>query len=149
MLPTIAEVFQHQDFGAVRTLIKNGEPLFVAKDVCKCLDIKNHSHALRRIDKEDIMKLRIETNGGKQIISFVNESGLYQLIFMSRKSKAKKLVKWVTYEVLPSIRKTGKYKITNGFREEDLPKIEKMIREWSEHIDKCLYHMLAEGEARK
>jgi prophage antirepressor-like protein len=82
---------------------------FVAKDVCEILEIKNSRMALHRLDDEEKGVSTIDTPGGKQPLSIVNESGLYELIFNSRKTEAKFFKKWVKQEVLPSIRKTGQY----------------------------------------
>lgn len=93
----------------IRTEIKDGEPWFVAKDVCLALNIVNHNDAISRLDDDERGVATTDTLGGKQSISVVNESGLYNLIFQSRKAEARVFRKWVTNEVLPSIRKTGRY----------------------------------------
>lgn len=95
----------------VRTVIRDGEPWFVAKDVCDVLDIVDSAVALRGLDEDEKGKCIVPTLGGNQTMLTVNESGLYALIFKSRKPEAKAFRKWVTSEVLPSIRKTGKYSV--------------------------------------
>jgi prophage antirepressor-like protein len=95
----------------LRTVVKDGEPWFVAADVCEVLEIKNSRDAVSRLDDEEKDGVGItDSIGRNQIITIVNESGLYSLIFTSRKEEAKKFKKWVTSDVLPSIRKTGQYK---------------------------------------
>lgn len=93
----------------VRMVIHNNEPFFVAKDVCDILEITNSRMALQRLDETEKGVSSIDTPGGKQSMSVINESGLYELIFASRKLEAKMFKKWVKKEVLPSIRKHGAY----------------------------------------
>ena len=87
----------------------NGETWWVAKDVCKILGIANHRDALSSLEPDEKGVGTTDTLGGQQQVHLVNESGLYALIFKSRKEEAKRFRKWVTSEVLPSIRKTGSY----------------------------------------
>lgn len=94
----------------VRVLGTIVNPLFVALDICKALGFTNHRKAISdHVDPEDISKMEITTNGGKQEVNCVNESGMYALIFGSKLPRAKRFKKWVTSEVLPAIRKTGQY----------------------------------------
>lgn len=93
----------------LRTVLLNDEPWFVAKDVCNILQINNSRDALSRLDADEKGVATTDTLGGKQQLSVVNESGLYELIFASRKLEAKMFKKWVKQEVLPSIRKHGMY----------------------------------------
>jgi prophage antirepressor-like protein len=94
----------------VRTINQNDEPWFVAKDVCEILEIKNNRDAVGRLDSDEKDTVgSTDTMGRRQVLSIVNESGLYELIFSSRKPEAKLFKKWVKQEVLPSIRKTGQY----------------------------------------
>lgn len=87
-------------------------PLFVAKDVCDSLGFKNPRDAIaRHVDAEDLTKLSVDTGYGVKDMLAVNESGLYALIFGSKLDSAKKFKRWVTSEVLPSIRKTGTYTV--------------------------------------
>lgn len=93
---------------------ENGNPWFVAKDLCDVLEHSNHSKALSDlVDDEDRMKLSIPTKGGNQKLVLVNESGMYSLIFGSRLQSAKVFKRWVTKDVLPTIRKTGSYSFAN------------------------------------
>lgn len=105
--------FQFNDH-KVRTVTgPDGEPWFVAKDVCGVLGLANSSQALTRLPSDSKGVISNDTLGGTQEFRTVNESGLYDLIFDSRKPEAKAFRHWVTSEVLPSIRKTGKYETTN------------------------------------
>lgn len=99
-------VFQFES-NEVRIVIKSGEPWFVATDVCKALDLVQTHRAIAALDDDEKGRHSMTTLGGKQEMSIINESGLYALILRSRKPEARKFAKWVTSEVLPSIRKTG------------------------------------------
>jgi anti-repressor protein len=94
----------------VRIIDINGNPWFVAKDICMVLGIKNPSDSLKTLDEEERARFNLGRQGKTNII---NESGLYNFVLQSRKPEAKKFKKWVTSEVLPSIRKTGEYSISN------------------------------------
>ena len=87
------------------------DPWWVATDICSVLEIKNTRNAYARLDEEEKDVRKVDTLGGKQDVICVNESGLYSLIFVSRKPQAKRFKKWVTSNVLPNIRKTGSYAI--------------------------------------
>jgi prophage antirepressor-like protein len=91
---------------------ENGEPLFVAVDICEALTIGNSRMALDRLDDDEKGVSSIDTLGGAQEMSVINESGLYSLILGSRKPEAKRFKRWVTHEVLPTIRKTGTYAVS-------------------------------------
>lgn len=99
----------------VRTVIRDGEPWFVAKDVCDILELTNPTMALESLDADERGSLRITEGtsslGGNPNVNIISESGLYALIFKSRKPEAKAFRKWVTSEVLPTIRKTGRYEM--------------------------------------
>lgn len=106
---TSNQVFNFGDY-QVRTVIKEGEPWFVAKDVCDVLDIQNTTQATGRLDEDE----RSKFNAGRQgMTNIINESGLYSLILASRKPEAKAFKKWVTSEVLPTIRKQGKFSLSD------------------------------------
>lgn len=94
---------------SIRVEVVNGEPWFVAKDVCDALTIGNNRDAVSRLDDDEKATSVLPTQFGDKEMWIVNESGLYSLIFQSRKPEARKFRKWVTSEILPSIRKTGKY----------------------------------------
>ncbi|PGW89938.1 BRO family protein [Bacillus cereus] len=100
------QVFNNEELGQVRTVVKDEDVWFVAKDVCEVLEIKNTTQAMQKLDPEERTMFNIGRQGETNII---NESGLYSLIMTSRKPQAKAFKKWVTSEVLPSIRKHGAY----------------------------------------
>lgn len=112
-------VFDNADFGEVRTVVIDGEPWFVGKDVAECLGYKNTKDALgKHVDSEDkIMGSQnatpsvVDKLGRRQYPTFVNESGLYALIFGSKLEKAREFKRWVTSEVLPTLRETGHYEV--------------------------------------
>ena len=91
----------------VRTVMKDGNPWWVLKDVCSVLEIGNSRDVMARLDSDEKGVDIIDTPGGKQEVSIINESGLYSVILVSRKPEAKKFKRWVTHEVLPSIRRHG------------------------------------------
>lgn len=106
---SIPASFSFESF-SVRTLGTPELPLFVANDVCSVLGFGNGRQAIAsHVDPEDLIKSEIETAGGRQVVNCVNESGLYALIFGSKLESAKRFKRWVTSEVLPAIRKTGRY----------------------------------------
>ena len=107
------KIFQSPEFGAIRTM-RNGqdEPMFCAKDVCSVLGYMNGRDAVKNhVEPEDVEKIYTPTNGGKQRMLYVNESGLYALVLFSRLECARRFKHWVTSEVLPSIRKQGGYMV--------------------------------------
>lgn len=100
------QVFNNNNFGELRTIEKDGEIWFVAKDVCDALELTNPTMALGRLEDDERAKFNLGRQGNANI---VNEYGLYSLVLASRKPEAKSFKRWVTHEVLPSIRKTGQY----------------------------------------
>jgi BRO family, N-terminal domain len=94
---------------SVRNVVKDGQAWFVAADVCAVLEHPNPRQVISRLDDDEKGVLNVDTLGGAQEMNVVNESGVYNLIFTSRKPQAKAFRRWVTDEVLPSIRKTGRY----------------------------------------
>ena len=102
------QLFQKEEFGTIRTVVIDGEPWFIAADVCKILDIKNTTDALKK-GLEDFEKARLNLGlqGGETNV--ISESGFYTLVLRSRKKIAQPFRIWVTKDVLPTIRKTGKY----------------------------------------
>jgi anti-repressor protein len=106
------QIFKNPKFGELRTTIKDGEPWFAATDVCTALEVGNPSQALARLDTDERFTTLISNEGaasGKSQMSFVSEAGLYSLALSSRKPQAKPFKRWVTHEVIPSIRKHGAY----------------------------------------
>lgn len=105
-------VFTNEEFGEVRTLIIEGEPWFVGRDVADILGYRNGSRDINRhVDEEDKRKIMLFDGKQDKETIIINESGLYSLILSSKMPNAKKFKRWVTKEVLPSIRKTGGYKV--------------------------------------
>lgn len=100
------QIFNSEEFGEIRTITKDNEPMFCLADVCKALDIKNATDVAKRLDDDERTRLNLGRQGET---NFVTESGLYAVILRSDKPNAKKFRKWITGEVLPSIRKTGSY----------------------------------------
>lgn len=96
---------------AVRVVLRDGEPWFVAADVCRVLEIGNPTDVVNRLDDDEKGVDSIDTLGGQQKARIISESGLYAVIFTSRKEAAKRFRKWVTSEVLPSIRRSGRYEL--------------------------------------
>lgn len=105
------QLFRKEEFGTIRTVILNGEPWFVAKDVCDILGTTNPTMAMEGLEDFERAKFNLGRQGEANIIS---ESGFYTLVLRSRKTIAKPFRIWVTSEVLPSIRKTGKYTATSN-----------------------------------
>lgn len=104
------KLFENEEFGKVRVLEIENEPWFVAKDICDILELSNPSVALKNLDEDERTKFNLGRQGNTNLI---NESGLYALVVRSRKPEAKKFRKWITSEVLPSIRKHGVYMTDN------------------------------------
>lgn len=101
------QIFNNEEFGEVRTITKDDEPMFCLIDICKALEIKNATDVAKRLDEDELTRLNLGSRAGET--NFITESGLYAVILRSDKPNAKKFRKWVTSEVLPSIRKNGGY----------------------------------------
>lgn len=106
---TDLQIFKNDRFGQVRIIPVDGELMFVAKDVCDCLEITKHRDAISRLDPDERGSVKLDTLGGKQDIAAINEYGLYSLVLSSRKPEAKEFKRWITHDVIPAIRKTGSY----------------------------------------
>lgn len=109
-------VFDSEQFGRMRSVLIEDEPWFVAADVCRALDISNVSDALKRLDADEKMTIdstdgHSGSRGGAQFLNIINEPGLYSLVLGSRKPEARDFKRWITHEVIPSIRKTGAYAV--------------------------------------
>lgn len=100
------QIYEHEQFGKIRTLTKDGDIWFVATDICDALDIKNTTDAVKRLDDDERSRFNLGRQG---MTNCVNEYGLYNLILASRKPEAKTFKRWITHEVLPDIRKHGAY----------------------------------------
>ena len=106
------QIFNNEEFGSVRTITKNNEPMFCLADICKALEINNASQLKTRLKEDGVITNEVIDNlGRKQNAAFINESNLYKVIFQSRKPSAERFTDWVTDEVIPSIRKTGSYAV--------------------------------------
>lgn len=106
------KIFENNEFGEMRAILdENGEPWFVASDVCKSLEIKNTTDALKRLDEDEKSRFNLGLPGGATNV--VNEYGLYNLILASRKKEAKHFRRWITHEVIPAIRKDGGYMLVD------------------------------------
>lgn len=122
--------FDNEQFGTVRVLQEGGELFFCAADLCRALGYSNHRDAVtRHVDEGDVVKRDTPTSSGVQSITYMNESGLYALIFGSKLETAKSFKKWVTSEVLPSIRKNGEYQIAKSIPNAEKVKVELMFIE--------------------
>lgn len=104
------QIFNSDEFGEIRTVTKNNEPMFCLADVCKALEITHVTDVKKRMKKDGVGTAEvIDSMGRKQKATFINEANLYKVIFQSRKPSAEKFTDWVTDEVIPSIRKNGGY----------------------------------------
>lgn len=103
------QIFNNEEFGKIRTVTKDNEPMFCLADVCKALEIANVGNVRQRLSAKGIRIMDTHTKGGTQKMTFINEANLYKTIFQSRKDSAERFTDWVTSEVLPSIRKNGGY----------------------------------------
>ena len=115
------QIFENAEFGKVRTIVVKDEPWFVASDVCESLGLSNPTVSVNRLDEDERSKFNLGRQGE---VNMVNEYGLYNLILGSRKDEAKRFKRWITHEVVPSIRKTGSYntipKERSEFKEQEL-----------------------------
>ena len=122
---TKVTVFQNRQFGEVRTIMRDGEPWFVAADVCRALEVNNSRDAVARLDGDEktaVVLTDTSSNGviQKRAMTLVSESGLYSLVLGSRKPEARLFKRWITHEVIPSIRKHGVYAIDQLLDNPDL-----------------------------
>lgn len=101
------QIFNNEEFGSVRTITNDNETMFCLSDICKALEIKNATDVAKRLEEDEVTRFNLGSQSGET--NFVTESGLYAVILRSDKPNAKKFRKWITSEVLPSIRKTGTY----------------------------------------
>lgn len=126
------QIYENKELGKVRTILIDGEPYFVGKDVAEILGYKDTVNALKaHVDEEDKTRWQITTpSRGTQMTNIINESGLYSLILSSKLPAAKKFKRWVTSEVLPSIRKTGGYSLP------DFNDPVAAARAWADEVEK-------------
>lgn len=132
------QIFNSEEFGDIRTVTVNNEPMFCLLDVCKALDIKNTTDVAKRLDADEVTRLNLGGKSGET--NFVNESGLYAVILRSDKPNARKFRKWVTADVLPTIRKTGGYQMAQPQGKELLAlavlEAQKTIEQQNKEIDR-------------
>lgn len=133
------QIFSNEEFGYVRTIEIDGEPWMVGKDVAKALGYENTRDAIaKHVDEEDKNSVAIhDGNKGNPNMTIINESGMYSLVFGSKLPSAKRFKRWVTSEVLPSIRKTGRYIGNNAasrLKNATLPEITAFLHETSSFL---------------
>lgn len=129
------QVFDYRG-SKVRTIVVDGQPWFVAKDVCDILDLGNVSHAVSRLDDDEKGIISNDTPGGRQDMLHVSEAGLYALILSSKKPEARNFRRWVTHEVLPEIRKTGFYSLGGYQIPRTLPEALRLAADLAEENEK-------------
>lgn len=106
------KIFENPEFGQVRVVMNDSnEPLFCLVDVCRVLGITNSRNVINRLEEKGVHSIDTLTNGGNQLLNYINEPNLYRVIFQSRKDESKKFQDWIFEEVIPSIRKTGSYSL--------------------------------------
>jgi prophage antirepressor-like protein len=127
---TAPAIFNFQSY-TVRVIVRDGDPWFVASDVADALEYRDAPDMTRVLDEDEIGSTHIvrSTQGGNPNAAIISESGLYHAILKSRKPKAKPFRRWVTGEVLPAIRKTGRYEVPNA------PAISILSRRWLVYFD--------------
>ena len=103
------QVFTNRHFGQVRVVMRDGEPWFIAADICRALDVDNNRQAVSRLDEDEKGVILNDTNRGKRSMAVISEPGLYALVLGSRKPEAQSFRRWITHEVLPAIRQEGAY----------------------------------------
>ena len=108
-MENMIQIFENERFGKIRTVMKDGEPWFVLADVCRALEISNSRMVAGRLDRDELMSVKLTSGGQRREMTVINESGLYAVIIRSDKPQAQSFRKWLTSEVLPTIRRTGGY----------------------------------------
>lgn len=108
-MENMIQIFENERFGQIRTVMKDGEPWFVLADVCRALEISNSRMVAGRLDSDELMSVKLTSGGQRREMTVINESGLYAVIIRSDKPQAQSFRKWLTSEVLPTIRRTGGY----------------------------------------
>ena len=126
----IIKIFENEKFGRIRTITKDGEPWFVIADVCRALEIRNSRMVAGRLDRDELMSVKLTSGGQRREMTVINESGLYAVIIRSDKPQAQSFRKWLTFEVIPTIRRTGGY-VSNEemFIENYLPFLDEPYRD--------------------
>lgn len=131
---TKVQIFQKEEFGQVRTTIdENGEPLFCLADICKSVGLTNPSSVKQRLDEDETYLIDYHTlnsfeGGTNPFVTFITESGFYEVLLFSNSPKVKPFRKWITSEVLPSIRKTGSYNIQQQLPQDYLSALKALVK---------------------
>ena len=135
----------------VRTVMVNEEPWFLVKDVCDVLEIINRSQAVERLDSDEKLMYKLYISGQNRDVLLVNESGLYSLVLTSNKLEAKEFKRWVTHEVIPSIRKTGTYSIMLQQKQDSylIENPAERARRWAEEYEEKQRILLEKQEAER
>ena len=111
------KVFENDEFGQVRSVMRDGEYWFVGKDIARALGYAEPRSAIsKKVDEEDKGVAKMETPSGLQEMTIINESGMYSLILSSKLESARKFKRWVTSEVLPALHKTGTYSVSTTYQ---------------------------------
>lgn len=131
------DLFRYDDH-EIRVTVVDGEPWFVAADVCAVLEIAQPASSLRLLDDDEKGVHSVHTLGGDQMVTVINEAGLYSLILRSRKPEAKQFKRWITHDVLPAIRKTGQYGAPTALSFEEM----------TAHVIEGLQQRIADAEER-
>lgn len=139
------QIFKNSEFGEIRTVTKNNEPWFVAIDVCNALELSNPTVVVGRLDEDERTKFNLGRQGMTNIVS---EYGLYNLILASRKKEAKKFKRWITHDVIPTIRKHGAY-MTSDVIEKTLSDPDYLIRLATNLKEEKAKRALAEAQIEK
>lgn len=139
------QIFKNSEFGEIRTVTKNNEPWFVAIDVCNALELSNPTVVVGRLDEDERTKFNLGRQGMTNIVS---EYGLYNLILASRKKEAKKFKRWITHEVIPTIRKHGAY-MSSDVIEKTLSDPDYLIRLATNLKEEKAKRALAEAQIEK
>lgn len=133
---------------AIRVVMRDGDPWFVASDVCKALEIADGRQAVDRLDDDERGGCAVPTPGGTQTVRCVSESGLYSLTMTSRKPEAKRFKSWITREVLPSIRKTGSFGTTDVRTAlSDPATLRALLSDYAERVETLTAEVAAKSEA--
>ena len=139
------QIFKNSEFGEIRTVSKNNEPWFVAIDVCNALELSNPTVVVGRLDEDERTKFNLGRQG---MTNIVNEYGLYNLILASRKKEAKKFKRWITHDVIPTIRKHGAY-MSSEVIEKTLSDPDYLIRLATNLKEEKAKRALAEAQVEK
>lgn len=141
------QIFNSPEFGDIRIVMVESEPMFCLSDVCRALEITNAGNVKQRLSEKGIRTMDTLTKGGNQKLLYINEANLYKTIFQSRKESAQRFTDWVTDEVLPSIRKHGAY-MTEQVIEKALTSPDFLIRLATQLKEEQEKRKLAESEVK-